>query len=183
MVLVLIQSQIWNQIECIGTESFLPHRFMTTTTQTGTNWKNVNNWHWVDKNCMPWAKQYFTDLLKGKKVEHNGFNVSVTEVTEVTGDCDLNQRKGQIISIFDIQLKLKWQGFNEKGTEATGTIEIPEYMHDSKTQDIVVDISLDSGNREKEDIKEVARTKLAPVIRECFSHFTADLMSGKDDLI
>jgi hypothetical protein len=38
-----------------------------TTSQTapnGANWKNVNNWHWVEKNCLPWARDYLTQRLE-----------------------------------------------------------------------------------------------------------------------
>ncbi|KAJ4136683.1 Co-chaperone [Fusarium falciforme] len=26
---------------------------------------NPNNWHWVDKNCIGWAKEYFKQKLVG----------------------------------------------------------------------------------------------------------------------
>lgn len=31
-------------------------------------------------------------------------------MVECTGDVDLNQRKGKIITIYDVVLKLDWQG-------------------------------------------------------------------------
>ncbi|KAJ3308707.1 hypothetical protein HDV04_000963 [Boothiomyces sp. JEL0838] len=145
---------------------------------TGTNWKNVNNWHWVDKNCLPWAKDYFVERLTNISVDHNGTSVSISEVTDVTGDCDLNQRKGQVINIFDLQLKLKWKGTNANGTEATGRIVMPEFMHDTHVDDLVFDIELESGNREKEDIKAVVRTHLAPILKTKFTDFSKDLMNA-----
>jgi activator of HSP90 ATPase len=142
----------------------------------GTNWKNVNNWHWVDKNCLPWAQTYFQDQLTGKSITHNEITVKVDSV-EVSGDCDLNQRKGQVISIFDLVLKLKWSGF--KGDlDASGTMEIPEFMHDTKPSELVIDVILNDSTKEKQEIKEVARIQLTTLLRSLFEPFTADLMTA-----
>ena len=127
---------------------------MTAAAQT--NWKNVGNWHWIDKNCkfkywfldwlgiewrktftpphplskreyaanhnlhssssyglltyfilgINWAKEYFKRSFEAEA--SNSRKVSLTLET-VTGDCDLNQRKSQIISIFDMAIKGSWK--------------------------------------------------------------------------
>ncbi|KAI8834350.1 hypothetical protein BJ741DRAFT_709675 [Chytriomyces cf. hyalinus JEL632] len=38
-----------------------------------TNLKN-DNWHWVEKNCIPWAKGYVSTQLKGPTKEVTGEN-------------------------------------------------------------------------------------------------------------
>lgn len=93
--------------------------------------------HWVEKNCNPWAKEYFKKQLVGSKIEEGDKSVSVTDLSSFSGDVDLNQRKGKIITIYDIELKLKWTG--ETGDKkVTGTIHIPEFMHDTELDEIVV---------------------------------------------
>ncbi len=104
---------------------------------TGANWKNVNNWHWVEKNCNPWAKDYFTTKFVGTKAEEGEKSVSITELSSFSGDVDLNQRKGKIITIYDVEMKLKWSG-NAAEKKVTGSIHIPEYMHDTEKDEIVV---------------------------------------------
>ncbi|KNC99282.1 uncharacterized protein SPPG_05536 [Spizellomyces punctatus DAOM BR117] len=148
-----------------------------TQNGTGTNWKNVNNWHWVEKNCMPWAKEYLTKELTGTAVESGDCKVSVEEVRDVTGDVDINQRKGKVITIFDIALTLGWTG-EGYGTTASGKIVIPEYMHDTDLDDIVFDISLDSPNADREKIKEVVRKDLTKVVREKLGKFAKDLVEA-----
>jgi activator of HSP90 ATPase len=64
----------------------------------------------VNKNCLNWAKTYFQQELVGIEAEKNGIKTSVSKVAEVTGDVDLNQRKGKIITIFDVEIKLEWKG-------------------------------------------------------------------------
>ena len=103
--------------------------------------RNVNNWHWVDKNCINWTREYFTDLLVGishETASPNIISVSISAMSELTGDVDLNQRKGKVITIFDFAVNLKWKGNFDK-VEATGNIKIPEFMHDSGVEDIVFD--------------------------------------------
>ncbi|KAJ3021643.1 hypothetical protein HKX48_008124 [Thoreauomyces humboldtii] len=150
-------------------------------TQTGTNWKNVNNWHWVEKNCLPWAKEYFIQKLTGTAVEKGDVKVSVNEVRDVTGDVDLNQRKGKIITIFDVVLTLGWKG-EGFGTTAEGKIFIPEYMHDTDAEDIVFDVSTDSPNSDRDKIKEVVRIELTKAIRARMVPFAKDLVDGERGL-
>lgn len=68
--------------------------------------------HWVEKNCLPWTKEYFSKLkttLSEAEGTTDQWIFSLDDV-EVTGDVDLNQRKGKIIQIFDIAITLKWKG-------------------------------------------------------------------------
>ena len=123
----------------------------STTTPTQTNWKNVNNWHWVEKNCLPWAQDYLSKSLQGLEIKKSGHFVLV-DSCKTTGDVDLNQRKGKIITIYDLVLDIAWKGTLENGKEAQGRIEIPEFMHDSSDYETIV--SVDSSDSEKEELKK-----------------------------
>lgn len=63
---------------------------------------NPNNWHWVDKNCIEWAKTYFGE--KGKEVSetteisNNPLKLAINELKSLEGDCGVYQRKGKVIS-------------------------------------------------------------------------------------
>ena len=48
--------------------------------------------------------------MKGQSFSENGVNVTITDVTQVEGDCDLNQRKGKILYIYDLVLTLLYEG-------------------------------------------------------------------------
>jgi activator of HSP90 ATPase len=75
-----------------------------------TNWKNVNNWHWVEKNCLPWAQEYLAGKLTGLQVTRGSLTVQIESVASVSGDVDLNQRKGKVITIYDLAINLDWKG-------------------------------------------------------------------------
>jgi activator of HSP90 ATPase len=141
-----------------------------------TNWKNVNNWHWVEKNCLPWATDYLKTSLPGLQAESSSIGkVAVTAVSNVSGDVDLNQRKGRLLSIFDLELKLEWKGTHVDGTEAKGTLAIPEFMHDST--EIEADVSVEGGNPQKDALKRLVRTELKKIIQTALiANFAKDLV-------
>ncbi|KAG0287487.1 hypothetical protein BGZ96_008574 [Linnemannia gamsii] len=144
--------------------------------------RNVNNWHWVDKNCINWAKTYFETELSGVAAEANGASVKTLAVTSVTGDVDVNQRKGKIITIFDVALTMTFEGTTADGTAVTGKIEIPEVAHDTDEDDYVFDVSIDADSSAKQPVRDLIRKTLAPLLRKKLSVFAVDLIKvhGKD---
>ncbi|KAG0067874.1 hypothetical protein BGZ90_000801 [Linnemannia elongata] len=144
--------------------------------------RNVNNWHWVDKNCINWAKTYFETELSGVTAEANGASVKTLAVTSVTGDVDVNQRKGKIITIFDVAISMTFEGTTADGTAVTGKIEIPEVAHDTDEDDYVFDVSIDADSSAKQPVRDLIRKSLAPLLRKKLSVFAADLIKvhGKD---
>ncbi|KAJ3153714.1 hypothetical protein HK101_001719 [Irineochytrium annulatum] len=140
------------------------------------NWKNVNNWHWVEKNCFPWANDYLKEKLTGVSVEVNGTHVESTGVTSVTGDVDINQRKGKLITVYDLAMNVSWTGKNAAGTEAKGKIEFPEFMHDTDLDELSHEVTVDSSDKDSYAIKEVVRTKLIPELKKRLTTFSKDMV-------
>ncbi|KAG9321572.1 hypothetical protein KVV02_003208 [Mortierella alpina] len=144
--------------------------------------KNVNNWHWVDKNCINWARNYFETELINVSAEANGASVKTLAVTSVNGDVDVNQRKGKIITIFDVAINLTFEGTTADGTAVTGKIEIPEVAHDTDFDDYVFDVTIDSDSSAKQPVRDLIRKTLAPLLRKLLEKFAVDLIRvhGKD---
>ncbi|KAF9944856.1 hypothetical protein BGZ72_001906 [Mortierella alpina] len=144
--------------------------------------KNVNNWHWVDKNCINWARNYFETELINVSAEASGASVKTLAVTSVTGDVDVNQRKGKIITIFDVAINLTFEGTTADGTAVTGKIEIPEVAHDTDFDDYVFDVTIDSDSSAKQPVRDLIRKSLAPLLRKRLEKFAVDLIRvhGKD---
>lgn len=59
-------------------------------------------------------------------VEHSGL-VFAIKTTAITGDVDLNQRKGKLLPMFDMAVTLTWEAKDTKDC-ITGKIAIPEIM-------------------------------------------------------
>lgn len=71
---------------------------------------NPNNWHWVNKDVSEWAKEYLENDLTTISAEEGNLSAKVTGVTSMEGDVDVSQRKGKVITLFDLKLQLKWEG-------------------------------------------------------------------------
>ena len=96
------------------------------------------------------------------------------EVTEVTtkGDCDLNQRKGKMIHFFDLSFDLKF-----KLGDNTGKIVIPEFMHDTPANELVINLDYDK------DLSYDVKKMFIKELQSCFVNFSTDLMQGIPRLI
>src|SRR6476620_6296028 len=93
---------------------------------TGNSYRLIRR-HWVDKNCVNWATEYFQTTLK---TTVGSEEIKVT-LDKISGDCDLNQRKSQVISIYDLCIKGNWCIAEKEKELWKGSIEIPEFMHDT----------------------------------------------------
>lgn len=110
---------------------------------------NPNNWHWVNKDVTPWTKDYLETQLVGLKAsDDNGTTVEISKIMKMEGDVDVSQRKGKVITIFDVELKLEWtgkvpakgdaEGQENDTQEVSGSISIPEVAHDTEEDEYVV---------------------------------------------
>lgn len=137
---------------------------------------NPNNWHWVDKNCISWSKDYFKQNLVGVSAKDGDNTVSIDSISSVEGDAEVTQRKGKVISLFDLKIML---GFNGTGKEdVSGSITVPELAYDTEEDEIQFVISINNENSEKEAIKPLIKSKLIPQLRQKLSNFGKDLITA-----
>lgn len=71
---------------------------------------NPNNWHWVNKDVREWAKEYLEKSLVGLSAEQGDVTAKVSKVLSMDGDVDVSQRKGKVITLFDVKLQLEYEG-------------------------------------------------------------------------
>lgn len=71
---------------------------------------NPNNWHWVNKDASGWAKEYLQEKVSAIKVEDAGVSAQVDKVLSMNGDVDVSQRKGKVITLYDVKLSLEYSG-------------------------------------------------------------------------
>lgn len=67
--------------------------------QAESNWKNVNNWHWIESDCSTWAHA----CLK----KHLATLPGLKEIKQIKGDVSVNQRKGRVKQIWDLEIELE----------------------------------------------------------------------------
>ena len=71
---------------------------------------NPNNWHWVNKDASEWAKGYLEKNLTGIAAEEGNVSAKVTKLLSMDGDVDVSQRKGKVITLFDVKVQLEYEG-------------------------------------------------------------------------
>jgi len=143
---------------------------------------NPNNWHWVNKDVSGWAREYLDKELVQISAEGGGVTAKIDKVISMDGDVDVSQRKGKVITIFDVKLKLEYSGKNAEGEEASGTITVPEVAHDTEEDEYVFEIDVYSDDSSKQPVKELVRSKILPQLRKSFAQLGSAVMAehGKD---
>ncbi|KAI3398333.1 hypothetical protein diail_9425 [Diaporthe ilicicola] len=143
---------------------------------------NPNNWHWVNKDVSEWARAWFADNLTKIEVEDGGAKVKVSKVVTCDGDVDVSQRKGKVITIYDVKLVLEFSGSAPEADEVSGTITVPEVAHDTEEDEFVFDVDVYSESKEKQPVKDLIRAKLVPRLRQEFVKLPSALIAehGKD---
>ena len=71
---------------------------------------NPNNWHWVNKDAREWARQYLEKSLIGTSAENGDVSANVSKILSMDGDVDVSQRKGKVITLFDVKLQMEYEG-------------------------------------------------------------------------
>lgn len=136
---------------------------------------NPNNWHWVDKNCIDWTKKYLNEKLVGMKCTSSsdlGDSIVINSVKFLSGDVEVCQRKGKVISFFDFSIQVTVAG-KFKNEDANGTITIQNIAYDSEPYDYIFQVAV-KNNSEEEFIKKY----LKPQVYEVLTNFGKDLIEA-----
>ncbi|CAK7205853.1 Co-chaperone [Sporothrix eucalyptigena] len=143
---------------------------------------NPNNWHWVNKDAAPWAKQWFEDNLTTLSAEQGDVKARISKVISSDGDVDVSQRKGKVITIYDVKLVLEYSGSAPGEDDVSGSITIPEVAHDTAEDEFVFEIDIYSDSKGKQPVKDLVRSQLVPQLRKTLIKLAAALVAehGKD---
>eukprot|EP00850_Spirogloea_muscicola_P006127 SM000029S10422 [mRNA] locus=s29:55791:57953:+ [translate_table: standard] len=60
---------------------------------------NVHQWHWAERDCLPWARARLAQLLAGAPVlaGEGGLWLRIARLDELDGDAYVNIRKGKVL--------------------------------------------------------------------------------------
>ncbi|KAL9640218.1 MAG: hypothetical protein Q9164_000405 [Protoblastenia rupestris] len=143
---------------------------------------NPNNWHWVNKDVREWARQYLDENLLGLEAEQGDASAKVSKIMSMDGDVDVSQRKGKVITLFDVKLQLEYEGSTKEEEDVSGSITIPEVAHDTEEDEYVFDIDIYSDSSAKQPVKDLVRSKIVPQLRTKLAQLGPALITehGKD---
>lgn len=113
--------------------------------------------------------------VKDTSFEDSIFELAINEVKLVSGDCDVTQRKGKVLCIYDMKLVFSVQGVKkDEEKDLLGTITIDEFVHDQDEDEYVFEVVSEYSS----DIKRL----LVPILRTRLMKFQLDLIlaHGRD---
>lgn len=145
-------------------------RWIVEAREDGTN---VNNWHWTEKNANKWAEDLWTSALVNLKVtDDNIGEVTITELSKFEGDVTLSNRKGKVISYYEVVIEVKWEAKHENGEDkASGTLKIPNISEENDPDDIEVEVSLKKTTPYGTKAKDLLRKKGLKDIQRVYGEF------------
>lgn len=89
------------------------------------------------------------------------FSLVVDTVDSVNGDCNVSQRKGKVICIYDMNLRFSVKGTHKKeDKEFSGSISLPEFFHDQDDDEFVFNVESDYSSDVKKHLVPLVKTKL-----------------------
>lgn len=127
---------------------------------------NPNNWHWIDKNTLPWSKEYFDGKLGDMTVELGEERVVTVRSVTVNGDSNVSQRKGKPICYFDLRITMEVY----VGDENVASVDIPEFMHDD--MDFEVKLNCTAG-----DVRGDLDKQFVPELYKLMEQYQKDLLA------
>jgi hypothetical protein len=72
---------------------------------------NCNNWHWTTKNITSHVTSTLSAAMKGQIFPADGMLAECRiKSAEASGEASVNNRKGRTFLIYQLEMKLKWEG-------------------------------------------------------------------------
>eukprot|EP01089_Gocevia_fonbrunei_P004982 TRINITY_DN1509_c0_g1_i2.p1 TRINITY_DN1509_c0_g1~~TRINITY_DN1509_c0_g1_i2.p1 ORF type:complete len:321 (+),score=69.16 TRINITY_DN1509_c0_g1_i2:131-1093(+) len=155
-------------------------RWIVADRQDGTN---VNNWHWTEKNFLPWFVENINKLYKNLPIITNDHStISITTVEHVKGEASINTRKGKMFHLYELDIKLKWEG-TYKTEKVEGSFQFPEvtFEEDDNGQDVDLYISK-AANSVKNALSDELRKEGFKVIRNVLGDLLKEFKSMKGEI-
>lgn len=169
--------------------------------------RNVNNWHWTERNAFEWAKRRIDELLLGSPIQPTAesqaparFVCRTVKVESVSGDCVLYNRKNRLKAVYDLRVKAKWEARPVGGASSSSSSSStesdggeggadgrkPELLgkgsYEFELYDDNPDISVffDTDARQAEQCKQCMKEQGRAVISNCMRQLLQELRSGAD---
>jgi len=126
--------------------------------------KNVNNWHWTEKNAATWSRTKLKELLVGLVLENEKYWVKFKTISKCEGEASANNRKSKLIFFYEWLITGEWEGLvkdAEKKATHKGTYEIPNLSEEYAADEVDVSVVLkEPRNDALKDFVRVEGTKL-----------------------
>lgn len=109
------------------------------------------------------------------RIENDDVTFLIDGIQSVTGDCDVTQRKGKVLCIFDMNLQftVDVSPKAEDATSTKATITLPEFIHDQEEDEYVFEVTAT-------DYKSEIRKLVLPELQKKLMKFQTDLITAHE---
>lgn len=146
---------------------------------------NVHNWHWAEKDCLPWAKKRLGELLQNVPILEGsgGLWISTTKLDSVTGEAYVNIRKGKIIPGYELTVSLSWKGEAKDGqgnslAQVTGKVELPYIADENADEDPELKVSVLDEGAVGQRLREAFLARGKSLVLARVSEFVKEMKEG-----
>lgn len=139
--------------------------------------RNVNSWHWEDKDVTSWAKERIKQLITPESClcSYNGTAVSVKSVDTVEGDATLYNRKGVLKVLYDLKVVGNWTTLHAEEEQRTHG----EFRFELFDEDPDVLVCIDQKAPQQDGAaKNCFAKKVTPLIKKACVVFIKELHDG-----
>nr|CAX71081.1 Activator of 90 kDa heat shock protein ATPase homolog 1 [Schistosoma japonicum]CAX76403.1 Activator of 90 kDa heat shock protein ATPase homolog 1 [Schistosoma japonicum]CAX76408.1 Activator of 90 kDa heat shock protein ATPase homolog 1 [Schistosoma japonicum] len=149
--------------------------------------KNVNNWHWSDKDATNWSIKTIKQLLQGSIIENDLYTCKIAEVSKCEGEANVHVRKGKLIYFYEWQITIDWEGIikgSDNKTKFKGKVEVLNLSDEYTVDELETETSWTSssddgdlvGNFMKSFGVDFIKSKLREYLRQLKEEYAQDLI-------
>lgn len=147
-----------------------------------TDGQNVNAWHWEEKDVTKQVHDNLKQAFAGLSLcdGEEGMTIKVKEISEISGDVSVAQRKGRIMCYFDIKMTIKYEGtLKTCADKIEGKMTLPEVEHENFESDFTIDVAAIDFKAQnvkaeawvKANGRSIIRRNVSSMIRALFSEY------------
>lgn len=143
--------------------------------------RNVNGWHWEDKDVTVWAQDRLKQLICKDpcSTQEPSPGVAVSSVESVDGDATLYNRKGVLKVLYDLKISGKWaSNHTEEDDRTHGDFHIDLFDEDPD-----VTVSTDPKSVANNAFKTSFVSNVVPKIQAQCVRFAQEMYEGADQSV
>lgn len=134
---------------------------------------NVNAWHWqerdLSKHTHEQLKLAYANLCivdADTKSDDGVQSLQIDEVSEISGDTTVAQRKGKMMCYFELKIKLAWSAkVSGRDKEVKGALEVYEVDHDTFRDSYDIGVTCQDNDASARRVEELVRSKGRAAVR------------------
>lgn len=149
--------------------------------ELGAEGTNVNNWHWTERDAMPFAKRRLAELFHEGLVllDAPGQKVTVDGKVKVTGEAAIHNRRGKTIPAYELDVSFGWTGTaGGDGKRYSGTVKAPYISEENHDEDPEVQFTVKEAGGDAEKVRGALVQEAKRMVQDLLHGFVRELRSG-----